>query len=196
MKIPFVFPFQSREVRKYIEVPKKFSQAECDAIIALGKRLMMQRATVSSERRIDEDMRKSNVGWFDNEPAYNWIWTKVTDIVRQMNDQYFHFDLVGCFESMQFTEYNLEGSHYDWHTDHGNDSMSKRKLSIVVQLSDPATYKGGELQLFFDKQPITAQRDRGNIIIFPSYTLHKVCPIEEGVRYSLVLWVSGATSYK
>ena len=66
-----------------------------------------------------------------------------------------------------------------------------RKLSVVVQLSDPEEYEGGELKLHTSYDPIIIKKERGMIVSFPSYTLHEVAPVTKGERYSLVAWVHG-----
>jgi len=47
--------------------------------------------------------------------------------------------------------------------------------------------KNGEEQLYEVKEI----RPKGSVIIFPSFTYHKVSPITEGIRYSLVAWALG-----
>jgi PKHD-type hydroxylase len=41
--------------------------------------------------------------------------------------------------------------------------------------------------------PMVAPREKGTVIMFPSYLLHRVTPVTKGVRKSLVLWVGGTT---
>jgi PKHD-type hydroxylase len=67
-------------------------------------------------------------------------------------------------------------------------------------LSDPSDYKGGELEFNFN-HPLKSKKDnikkcteilpRGSIVVFPSFVWHRVCPVEEGTRYSLVIWNLG-----
>jgi PKHD-type hydroxylase len=107
-----------------------------------------------------------------------------------MNDQYFGFDLTGMEQGLQFTRYTAPGEHYDWHVDRGHLTAT-RKLSLSVQLNDPAEYKGGELQFKFGGKDETVKKERGMVTFFPSYTLHRVKPVTQGTRYSLVAWISG-----
>lgn len=88
----------------------------------------------------------------------------------------------------QFTEYK-EGEYYNWHTDSGNEEYKDRFCSIVIQLNDE--YTGGFLELK-DGQNNIIQVDKGigNISIFYSNILHRVTPVKDGVRYTLVNWVS------
>jgi PKHD-type hydroxylase len=38
---------------------------------------------------------------------------------------------------------------------------------------------------------MTAPKKKGSVILFPSFTMHRVTPVTKGVRRSLVLWVGG-----
>jgi PKHD-type hydroxylase len=69
--------------------------------------------------------------------------------------------------------------------------MSNRKLSCVVQLSDPSDYEGGELQMNSGAQIISVPREKGLVTFFSSFVLHRVTPVTKGVRKSLVAWISG-----
>jgi len=72
-----------------------------------------------------------------------------------------------------------------------------RKLSLTINLTDPTTYKGGRMQ--FDSPSWTKPtirecvpaRAQGSVVVFPSFVLHKVTPVTEGTRYSLVAWFLG-----
>jgi len=73
-----------------------------------------------------------------------------------------------------------------------------RKLSVTVSLSDPATYKGGNLRFDFGPHHDGKRyhlceeiRPRGSIIVFPSHVYHQVTPVTQGTRYSLVAWNLG-----
>ena len=73
----------------------------------------------------------------------------------------------------------------------GPERFSIRKLSLVVQLSDPADYQGGELQVLSAEEPTTFSKARGTVVVFPSYVLHRVMPVTSGTRFSLAGWVGG-----
>ena len=96
-------------------------------------------------------------------------------------------------ENLQFTYYNSEEQGcYKAHVDPNCWSLPhNRKLSIVVQLSSPEEYEGGELKLYNSHEAITIKKEKGLVVSFPSYTLHEVTPVTKGERYSLVAWVHG-----
>ena len=94
-------------------------------------------------------------------------------------------------ENLQLTNYNdTEKGMYGWHLDY-NSKDSSRKLSMVVQLTDPSEYEGGNLQIKVNNDPVNVRKQRGLIAIFPSYVLHQVTPVTQGTRQSLVAWVEG-----
>jgi PKHD-type hydroxylase len=84
------------------------------------------------------------------------------------------------------------GDHYVWHRDTLSvpNKDSERKLSFSIQLSDPNSYKGGDLE-FMPDMPGIFKRAQGNICIFPSFLTHRVSPMTEGVRHVIVGWIHG-----
>ena len=79
---------------------------------------------------------------------------------------------------------------YGWHQDFGG--LLSRKLSLVMQLSDPEEYEGGELQIMVGgEKPISINKQKGLVVVFPSWAVHQVTPVTKGLRQSLVAWVSG-----
>lgn len=102
-----------------------------------------------------------------------------------------NFEVTGFAENFQLTKYE-KGNKYDMHVDAGlYGTPMPRKLSIVVQLSDPNDYEGGELDILCTDGDIEMLRGQGDVIVFPSYMYHKVREVTKGTRYSLVSWVGG-----
>ena len=113
-------------------------------------------------------------------------------VARKLNSKFYNFDLSGFVEDMQFTVFEgNESGHYAWHIDASHNSIAPRKLSIVLQLSDPLEYEGGELQTMNSNSPSSVTRQRGLIAAFPSWALHRVTPVTSGVRKSIVVWIAG-----
>ena len=82
------------------------------------------------------------------------------------------------------------GDYFDWHVDAGSVDGPTRKLTILVQLSDPDTYEGGALE-FFPGTSRPAYRSRGTVIAFSPFIVHRVTPIRSGTRFSLVIGLQG-----
>ena len=62
---------------------------------------------------------------------------------------------------------------------------------MVLQLSEPSDYEGGELQILTTNEKTALPKKRGLISVFPVWTLHQVTPVVKGTRQSLVTWISG-----
>jgi PKHD-type hydroxylase len=116
----------------------------------------------------------------------------VAEIAARVNAQHWRFDLTDLYEQIQLARYEAdEKGEYDWHQDFGSVT-SCRKLSISIQLSEHDSYEGGDLEVFkAADSTFTAPRNRGAVIMFPAYQLHRVTPVTKGVRHSLVAWISG-----
>jgi PKHD-type hydroxylase len=165
-----------------------FNDAELDAIIELGKQTELVKASTFGAQ--DDKNRNSFVSFLFPHGTTNWIFQRLAGAITEINNTFFQFDLHGMDQGLQFTRYTAPGQHYDWHKDSGYGTAT-RKLSLSVQLSDPKDYKGGDLQMKFGRTDTTVPRERGMVTFFPSYTLHRVKPVIQGTRYSLVAWISG-----
>ena len=180
----------------HVEYTQFFSPPECDAIIEMALEFPEQNGGISVNNEENLEYRKSRIRWIECQYENEWLWNKLSNLALMANTEYYDFNLLGFKECIQYTEYEAPGEHYTWHMDYGVGHMSQRKLSICVQLSDPEEYEGGELELFYQADPVVAQKTRGTAVVFPSYTMHRVTPVTKGTRSSLVVWVSGGGSYK
>lgn len=166
-----------------------FRPEDCDRVVATAARLKHDPGQIDASAQ-NADIRDSTITFLTRGPETAWIYERMNAIVAQLNGQYWRFELAGS-ELLQVSDYGPE-QHYTWHTDLGaRGATSRRKLSISVQLSDPASYDGGTFESFARSTPLAAPRDQGAIIAFPSYVLHRVTPVTRGVRRSLVCWYVG-----
>jgi PKHD-type hydroxylase len=140
---------------------------------------------------VNDQVRRSELNWLNKDSDCAWVFQKLSHVAAQLNADHFGFDLTGFGEALQLTNYDESNQGtYTWHQDFGRSGLS-RKLSMVLQLSDPNDYQGGELQLLTGKEPISIQKKRGLITAFPAWALHQVTPVIKGNRQTLVAWVSG-----
>jgi PKHD-type hydroxylase len=171
-----------------------FSPEELDRIEATGDRLAADEATIAStpsDNIVRGNVRITRTAWLAPTPDTKWIYDRLQRVARALNDRVYQFDLSGFSENLQYTVYHgSEGGHYDWHVDQG-PLRTRRKLSFSVQLTDPAGYEGCDLQFYGGNQIETAPRDRGAVIAFPSYVLHRVTPCTRGTRKAIVAWTTG-----
>lgn len=169
-----------------------FSEEEIENIIKIGNKLTFNEGIVGGGADINEYVRKSKTGWIALNDESNFIYDKLGYIARQLNGQFFDFDLWGFVEDLQYTVYDGDGDHYTWHLDRGGMlANTPRKLTLVLQLSDPSEYEGGDLQVFAGPEPTTVTKEKGLVCAFPSFVLHRVTPVTKGIRKTLVVWLTG-----
>ncbi len=168
-----------------------FTAAELDAVTALGDSLTPMKAEIGGRKDGTDHLRVTRIAWIEREPRTEWLFSRVEKAVLELNSQFYKYELYGLVESFQYTVYeSTEGGHYDWHCDTGK-TVEPRKISLTLQLSEPAAYEGGELMLEAGEGPFRAHKARGTLVAFPSYLMHRVMPVTAGTRKSLVIWVAG-----
>lgn len=159
---------------------------------------------------IDKEKRNSKNAWI---PTTHWLSGFLWHYIQKANRENFLYDLTNIDgETVQYTQYS-EGEYYKWHNDcgissyylpqnAGRDNISTdfvnengeliRKLSFVLQISNPDDYEGGNLQIMQENgESYIAPRQRGTLIFFDSRAQHRVLKVTGGVRKSIVGWVLG-----
>lgn len=156
---------------------------------------------VAEAGQVVETIRKSNVCFVDGIITNNDLYMPLINKVNEINKNYFGFEL-NQPETIQLTEYDsVEQGEYKPHEDDAPwvglnpeyaGPLGVRKLSVIVQLTDPSSYEGGEL-VFPDTNGYDSSNTTGigTCIMFPSYMKHGVTPVTSGVRHSLVSWILG-----
>lgn len=142
----------------------------------------------------NHSMRSSKVRWMQPLGIDRDIGTNLFGLATEANVNFFGLDIhPNGLSEMQYTEYYAEdGGKYDYHIDTNfrPEFPSHRKLTIVVMLSDPSEYEGGELRILNAQQQPDFSK-KGSLIILPSIHAHAVMPVTKGVRKVLVAWVYG-----
>lgn len=186
--------FHNDIVENWALVEKVFTDEECKKIICLANNKGTKKeATIygaDDKENIDHSVRKSKLVWLNDKDDLGWMYKKLADVAIAVNNKYFKFDLFGFCEDIQFTEYNSSGDHYKQHMDKILYGPT-RKLSLIVQLTDPQEYQGGDLQIFEGGEPVVMKKQQGMVTFFPSYMLHQVTPVTDGKRHTLVAWLAG-----
>ena len=124
-----------------------------------------------------------------------WPLTYFLAGLKEADSEKFKFDLRGFMDNDAPTLWQFpKGSSYDWHVDIGNN-FPTRKLSFIVQLSDPKDYEGGDVEFLNSKTDKESLRQQGKLIIFPSFITHRMSKVTKGVRHAIVGWVHGPTFF-
>ena len=145
----------------------------------------------------EQKFRVSNIGFhLPNDPKLKFVFEKFNNVFEYVNSNFYNFDING-YDYFQYAEYDAkESGRYNWHVDlsfgeSSRDVYSTRKLSMSMLLNTPGVdFEGGDFQTFLAKEANIPLK-RGQILIFPSFIVHRVKPVTKGIRKSLVIWVTG-----
>lgn len=180
-------------VENFVITKNFLTKQECNKLIKEAKKYGLNDAKVVIDKKdkVDEEIRNSKIYFLEyNLENLDWFFEKMVQELVNTNHDNFNFDISGFSEGMQFTEYNAPAGHYGDHTDKILEGKV-RKLSMVIQLTDPKEYEGGELEICYGGKPFVVPKEQGTLITFPSYILHRVRPTTKGTRHSLVAWATG-----
>lgn len=183
--IGFPPPVQLTKWGHCLEFPNFLNSKDCDFVI--DQMSMLEPAKISQDGKTNELVRAAKIAILPFNISTGWLFERLKMAISDANCNTYGFDLLGFGEPINLIQYK-EGDHYDWHMDSGNLAFSLRKLSVVIQLSDPLDYEGGELEFFKFGD---AKKERGMMFLFPSYMMHRVRAVTKGTRRSLVAWVNG-----
>jgi len=157
------------------------------------------------QENIEVDLDYRNTTLYRPPKPDEWLFSTIINNIKTLNDNDhgYQFDISGMVESPNMMRYsapdvspNGKPGKYDWHMDVGPGSAPyMRKLSYSILLN-AGEYEGGELAFHVGKsmEPHPGQNSTeliGNMVLFPSYMVHRVLEVTKGIRYSLVGWVHG-----
>lgn len=94
----------------------------------------------------------------------------------------------------KFNRYQ-DGNAYGIHVDSavmqlpdGSGSM-RSDLSATLFLSEPHDYEGGELEIESESGVQTIKLAAGDMVLYPSSSLHRVTPVTAGTRLASFFWI-------
>ena len=153
----------------------------------------LEKAKVLHMNRKDADKaRSSKVHWMKDENYKDFlmpIYDHISRKVRIINDGMWRYNYNG-YGIFQYSEYT-KGDHFCWHIDQIEVRGESRKVSFSLGLSQESEYEGGDLVFKAGEAEDPYKLGRGDIIVFPSWMLHKVTPVTQGKRRVVVGWGEG-----
>lgn len=94
----------------------------------------------------------------------------------------------------KFNRY-ADGGTYGAHVDSavmavpGSDVSVRSDLSATLFLAEPGEYEGGELQIEGPFGIQSVKLAAGDMVLYPSSSLHRVTPVTEGARIASFFWI-------
>jgi PKHD-type hydroxylase len=86
-----------------------------------------------------------------------------------------------------FSRYR-DSMEYGTHVDDPIMYNMRSDISFTLALADPASYEGGELVMETSGGELAYKLKPGQMIMYPSTTLHRVTPVTKGERVAAVGW--------
>lgn len=157
---------------------------ECDYIIQQAKR-SMEISTVTTDKKVDESVRKSETAWLKKEDP---IVRSVMERCLTNTDR----PLINC-EQLQVLRYQ-PGGFYKPHQDAFENEKNMRMYTFILALNDD--YEGGET--IFPNLGKEYKLKRGDALFFDtldnyelmtSKALHGGKPVKSGEKWICNLWV-------
>jgi len=184
---------------EYIWWDDVFSSEELDKICEISAEVDLREGTTLGNSL--SDYRISDNNFHHRTEKNSWIFERLNGLIEHVNNEFYNYDLNG-YEFYQYSEYDASKNgqykyHYDMASNGSNintkdGTLETRKLSLALLLNEPGVdFKGGEFAFKTGEDDLYTVPKRGRAFLFPSYVLHKVFPVTEGIRKSLVVWVTG-----
>jgi PKHD-type hydroxylase len=181
----------------YYVFDKELPASFCDGLVTMGLANKQNSGGLHEKDGtfFDPDVRESSISWLNNSEL-----SEILQLYAQKANEAANWNFhVMCFETPQFSTYSQVGQ-YDWHMDVGvesEDDLVIRKLTLCVSLND--SFEGGDFQIQRWCTPdansryntVKEMRNKGSILVFPSFMFHRVTPVTKGQRYSLACWFRG-----
>ena len=183
-----------------------FSHDECDKILEESTEWDIESAKVYMnpggwDEKEEHKLRKGVIRHLRNPTnEYGWIHNIIFEAAQHYRAHYRRTHPIIPDKPiivLEVATYVEPGDHFNVHQDTYiknnyivENNNRTRKLSMSCLLNEE--FSGGKL-CFKNKEGdmFPLEMYKGDVVVFPSYSVHKVEPLLDGERYSLVSWVMG-----
>lgn len=193
--MPYNIPKYGKNLQCFAVWSGGFTPEEVDKIIDLEALQTFDKGRVglNLNTAAPPETRDSDVSWIHHDQHSNWVFERISGITSVVNYDHFMYNIDGV-DAFQYTKYG-PNQHYNWHWDMEFGWQKwVRKISMVLMLSDPDEYEGGELEIVttgdLDNR-VSFKPNKGDMVYFASWMPHRVAPVQSGMRRSLVAWIVG-----
>ena len=174
----------------WVRCVKRLSSQQCADIITIGRSFPTEPPTVVGGGMLLAH-RVGAVHLLADVPETQAIYRLLWDVAADAAERHYGLAISAISRMPHFVEYEAGRGHFHWHNDYSHESAeSPRKLTVVIQLSDPGDYEGGDLEVF-DVNATALPREQGTILCLPSFVAHRVTPVTAGMRRVVVAWIAG-----
>lgn len=139
----------------------------------------------------EETLHRSKRQKLRGEPE-GFPFDNIRTITKQANDEIYDFRLLGIIDQdfPQIYRYD-EGDYYNLHIDL-SPMATTRKMTFIVNLSDPSDYEGGDIEFLNTDTSEAGLDEQGAILIFPSFLPYKISEVTKGRKEVIVGCIHGA----
>lgn len=200
----YIGPILNKPIRGINDItyyPKAFGQHQIDLLEELVKNYEFQKGETGIRERGEARSDTTNnrdIAYLYPDPNTQGLYDYLENLVHKANQDTYNFNISYVTDPIHYVIYPEDGGHLTWHMDIGAGTVNLRKLAMTVQLSDPDDYVGGDFQIWMggdentdSESVVTLSREKGDVLIFPTYLMHRVTPITKGQRKALVFWTGG-----
>ncbi len=155
------------------------TEKECRSIIELNDGFKRSKVHNKGSKRITSTNRTNYESIIESKPIVDLLLPKLSK-----------YDIISLPEYCNVARYN-EGEWFAKHVDAGPANVDKKRFkTLIVQLSNPDDYEGGELVIWDQSNnEIVSNKAVGNMILFESKLMHQANKVKSGIRYSLVFFL-------
>ena len=174
--------------------------------------LIHQLLSKEESKEISLDITKDNSYWIDGKASAGSYAAKVKNNLQlkkdselglinsnRINNKLTSDQLIKSFalprkvHGTMFTR-SSQGQGYGMHVDNTYMSTGRSDLSFTLFLSEPSDYEGGELCIQNLNNTQKFKLSAGQIVLYPSTSLHSVANVSSGQRLVCVGWIQSYIS--
>lgn len=132
---------------------------------------------------------KHKAGVIRPDKEFDELYSLVKEPLKQINDEFFHFDLVGA-RSIQIHKFEV-GDERPCCTDLFLQAPKSGHRKLVLYIDLNADFEGGRVYLKRGTERMNFDPIVGKGVAIPSYQLYGVEPVKRGTAYKLAIWGCG-----
>lgn len=178
-------------------IPNFLNKEECNFLIKAYSKFswLKTESTVTTDfEKVDENFRKSKyIRFYKNYDAFlpkNYLDKLYSKVIQTSLQNFPYYIYENQYEDIKIIEYN-KGDYFDWHYDCLGVG-AERKLNFSIQLTDDSEYIGADIEFFkLRSVDFSMFRQRGAMILYPSFLPHRVTELKEGKRLCVVGHLNG-----